>query len=39
MREDVEFTSEGQVCRGWLYHDPDGGPRPTVVLAGGPPPR
>jgi hypothetical protein len=35
MREDVEFRSEGQVCRGWLYHYPDAGPRPTVVLAGG----
>lgn len=35
MREDVEFLSEGQVCRAWLYHDPDAGPCPTVVLAGG----
>ena len=35
MREEVEFQSEGQVCRGWFYHDPDDGPRPAVVLAGG----
>lgn len=35
MREDVEFVSEGRTCRGWLYHDPEAGPRPTVVLAGG----
>lgn len=35
MREDVEFRSEGLVCRGWLYHDPEAGPQPTVVLAGG----
>ena len=35
MREEIEFQSEGQVCRGWLYHDPDAGPRPAVVLAGG----
>jgi uncharacterized protein len=35
MREDVEFASQGQVCRAWLYHNPAYGPRPTVVLAGG----
>lgn len=35
MREDVEFRSEGETCRGWLYHTPDAGQRPTVVLAGG----
>ena len=35
MREDVEFRSEGLICRGWLYHDSGAGPRPTVVLAGG----
>lgn len=35
MREDVEFASEGLMCRGWLYYDPAAGPRPTVVLAGG----
>jgi uncharacterized protein len=35
MRDDVEFRSGGEVCRGWLYHDPAAGPRPTVVLAGG----
>ena len=35
MRVDVEFQSEGQTCRAWLYHDPDAGPRPTIVLAGG----
>ncbi len=35
MREDVEFLSEGLVCRGWLYHESSAGPRPTVVLAGG----
>jgi pimeloyl-ACP methyl ester carboxylesterase len=36
-REDVEFTSEGLTCRGWLYR-PAGGtgePGPCVVLAGG----
>jgi len=35
MREDVEFRSDSQLCRGWLYHDPAAGIRPTVVLAGG----
>lgn len=35
MREDVEFSSEGLTCRGWLYRDESGQPRPTVVLAGG----
>ena len=33
MREEVEFRSDGQVCRGWLY--PGAGPRPTIVLARG----
>lgn len=36
QREDVEFTSEGEVIRGWFY--PATGvtePAPTVVLAGG----
>lgn len=35
IREDIEFASEGLTCRGWLYHDPAAGPRPTIVLAGG----
>lgn len=35
MRDDVEFQSEGETCRAWLYHDPGAGPRPTIVLAGG----
>ncbi len=35
MREEIAFQSEGITCRGWLYHDPEAGPRPTVVLAGG----
>ena len=34
-RVDVEFYSEGTICRGWLYL-PDGpGPFPAVALAGG----
>lgn len=35
-REDVEFTSEGEIVRGWLYR-PEGTSEdvPAVVLAGG----
>jgi pimeloyl-ACP methyl ester carboxylesterase len=35
VREEVSFDSEGLTCRGWLYHDDSGEPRPTIVLAGG----
>jgi fermentation-respiration switch protein FrsA (DUF1100 family) len=38
MRRDIEFRSEGVICRGWLY-TPDGGSGgtrcPTVVMAHG----
>jgi cephalosporin-C deacetylase-like acetyl esterase len=34
-RSDVEFQSEGQTCRGWLYRPQGEGPFPAVVLAGG----
>ena len=36
MRRDIEFRSEGTICRGWLYA-PDGGgsPGPAVVMAHG----
>ncbi len=34
-RRDVEFNSEGTICRGWLYVARPGERRPTVVLAGG----
>lgn len=34
-RLDVEFNSEGDTCRAWLYKADGGGRRPTVVLAGG----
>ncbi len=36
MRADVEFRSEGTVCRGWLTTPASGrGPWPTVVMAHG----
>jgi len=36
MRQDIEFNSQGQTCRGWLYTPDEGsGPFPAVVLAGG----
>jgi fermentation-respiration switch protein FrsA (DUF1100 family) len=36
LREDVEFVSEGDTVRGWLYRpDNHSGRRPAVVLAGG----
>src|SRR3546814_3292407 len=35
QRLDVEFQSEGDTVRGWLYTPDEGGRRPTVVLAGG----
>lgn len=34
-RLDVEFKSEGETVRGWLYLASDSAPSPTVVLAGG----
>jgi pimeloyl-ACP methyl ester carboxylesterase len=34
-RLDVEFNSEGETCKGWLYTGEGGGRRPAVVLAGG----
>ncbi|WP_395111179.1 alpha/beta hydrolase [Actinomadura sp. SCN-SB] len=35
-REDIEFTSEGSLVRGWLYRPDDAtGDVPAVVLAGG----
>ncbi len=36
MRRDVEFTSQGDICRGWLF-TPDDRPKPwpAVVMAGG----
>ncbi|HVO26845.1 MAG TPA: alpha/beta hydrolase [Candidatus Margulisiibacteriota bacterium] len=38
MRRDIEFRSEGTICRGWLYM-PDGAPGkqrfPTIVMAHG----
>jgi len=34
-RLDVEFSSEGTTCRGWLYQPEGDGPFPAVVLAGG----
>src|SRR3546814_20414880 len=35
QRLDVEFQSEGDTVRGWLYTPDEGGRRPTVVLAAG----
>lgn len=36
MREEIEFTSDGQTLRGWLYQPKESqGPVPAVVLAGG----
>lgn len=36
MRRDIEFRSEGTLCRGWLYTPDRGGrPWPTVVMAHG----
>src|SRR3546814_5361259 len=35
QRLDVEFQSEGDTVRGWLYTPDEGGRRPTVALAGG----
>jgi uncharacterized protein len=34
-RVDVEFTSEGTACRGWLYKPEGNSPFPAVALAGG----
>jgi cephalosporin-C deacetylase-like acetyl esterase len=36
MRRDIEFPSQGDICRGWLI-TPEGGapPYPAVVMAGG----
>ena len=36
MRRDVEFRSEGETIRGWLYTPDQGtGPYPVVIMAGG----
>jgi uncharacterized protein len=36
MRRDVQFKSQGEVCRGWLYTPPEGVPPfATVVMGGG----
>jgi uncharacterized protein len=36
MRRDVEFTSDGETVRGWLYTPDSGsGPYPAIVMAGG----
>lgn len=35
MRRDVEFRSEGTVCRGWLYVPDAPPPHPTIVMAHG----
>jgi len=36
MRKDIEFKSNGETCRGWLYTPDQGkGPFPVVVMAGG----
>jgi dienelactone hydrolase len=36
MRRDIEFTSGGMTCRGWLYEPDDGAsPRPGIVMANG----
>jgi uncharacterized protein len=36
LRRDVEFRSEGDTIRGWLYTPDDGhGPFPIIVMAGG----
>ena len=32
---DVEFNSDGDVCRGWFYEGEGEGRRPSIVLAGG----
>src|SRR6516165_8643281 len=36
MRRDIEFPSQGDICRGWLI-TPEGGapPYPAVVMGGG----
>lgn len=36
MRRDIEFQSNGDTIRGWLYTPDEGeGPFPTIVMAGG----
>jgi uncharacterized protein len=36
VRRDIEFKSDGETVRGWLYTPDEGeGPFPTVILAGG----
>ncbi len=36
MRQDIEFMSDGQICRGWLITPNEGnGPFPVIVMAGG----
>src|SRR3984893_18878968 len=35
-RRDIEFSSGGEIVRGWLYTPDDGdGPFPVIVMAGG----
>lgn len=36
MKRDIEFSSQGELCRGWLITPDEGeGPFPTVIMAGG----
>lgn len=36
MKQDIEFNSNGEKCRGWLITPDEGkGPFPTVIMAGG----
>ncbi len=36
MKRDIEFTSQGEICRGWFYTPEEGkGPFPVVIMAGG----
>lgn len=36
MQRDIEFNSNGELCRGWLLTPDEGeGPFPTIVMAGG----
>jgi len=35
MRKDIQFKSQGEVCRGWLYMPPEGTPPFAAVVMGG----
>jgi len=36
MKRDIDFNSQGELCRGWLITPDEGkGPFPTVIMAGG----